>query len=441
MEGDTPLRQLPSVESLLQRLEADGALAAYPRGLVVAAARDAVARARTALREGRGAGAPVSVEGLVDDARGLLARRAAPSLVSAVNATGIIIHTNLGRAPLCDAVVLDPSIHGQATLVYLERANLFLVALDDERRWYRYHHLFAELLRQRLRQQPTSSPGNAESVVNELHIRASVWYEEQGLDIEAFHHATAAHDIERAERLVEGKWMPLHFRGAVAPVLNWLKLLPPAVLNARPVLCTAYASTLLASGQNSGVEERDYANQWWYSNGDPHNLEIIHPAEHVTTDSGSIDFKWNQGGSTPASPDATIPGSQFLGAATAVDVCDPTLTIGNNAPPFFNLGTTSVQFSTVDDSFNQATCSASVNVVDTTPPTIASVAATPNTLWPPNHKMVAVNVAVSVSDVCSGTASCQPAWPGWCACCGVRRALESSPAIWASLGHALAVGG
>ena len=103
MEGDTPLRQLPSVESLLQRLEADGALAAYPRGLVVAAARDAVARARTALREGRGAGAPVSVEGLVDDARGLLARRAAPSLVSAVNATGIIIHTNLGRAPLCDA--------------------------------------------------------------------------------------------------------------------------------------------------------------------------------------------------------------------------------------------------------------------------------------------------------------------------------------------------
>jgi len=109
-------------------------------------------------------------------------------------------------------------------------------------------------------------------------------------------------------------------------------------------------------------------------------------------------------GGTPAS-NPTI--AAFLGAATAVDVCDPTLTIGNNAPPFFNLGTTSVQFSTVDDSFNQATCSASVNVVDTTPPTIASVAATPNTLWPPNHKMVAVNVAVSVSDVCSGTASCQ----------------------------------
>src|SRR5437868_8471339 len=55
-------------------------------------------------------------------------------------------------APLCDALVLDPSVPGQATLAYLERANLFLVPLDDERRWYRYHHLFAELLRQRLRQ-------------------------------------------------------------------------------------------------------------------------------------------------------------------------------------------------------------------------------------------------------------------------------------------------
>src|SRR2546426_11416634 len=93
-EGNTPLRQLPSVESLLHRLEADGALARYPRALVVAAARDAVARARTELREGRAPGAPVSVEGLVDDARDLLIRRTAPSLVPAVNATGI----KIGRA-------------------------------------------------------------------------------------------------------------------------------------------------------------------------------------------------------------------------------------------------------------------------------------------------------------------------------------------------------
>src|SRR5262249_24305036 len=96
--------------------------------------------------------------------------------------------------PLCDAVVLDPTISGQTTPAYLARSTLSLAPLDDEGRWYRYHHFFAEWLRQRL----ASSPEDAESVVNELLLRASAWYEEQGLDIEAFHHATAAHDIERA---------------------------------------------------------------------------------------------------------------------------------------------------------------------------------------------------------------------------------------------------
>jgi LuxR family maltose regulon positive regulatory protein len=157
---------------------------------------------------------------------------------------------------LCDAVVLDPSIPGQATLESLDRANLFIVPLDHERRWYRYHHLFAELLRQRLPQSIGSSPGDAEGRVNALHIRASQWYEEHGLELEAFHHAAAANDVERAERLIEGKGMPLHFRGAVAPVLNWLKSLPEEVLDARPSLWTAYASTLLATGQLTGVEEK-----------------------------------------------------------------------------------------------------------------------------------------------------------------------------------------
>jgi LuxR family maltose regulon positive regulatory protein len=92
--------------------------------------------------------------------------------------------------------------------------------------------------------------------VNELHLRASAWYEEQGLDIEAFHHATAAHDIERAARLVEGKGMPLQFRGAVAAVLNWLRSLPEAALDARPSLWVMYASALSMTGQLTGVEEK-----------------------------------------------------------------------------------------------------------------------------------------------------------------------------------------
>ncbi|HEY6410396.1 MAG TPA: LuxR family transcriptional regulator, partial [Ktedonobacteraceae bacterium] len=136
-----------------------------------------------------------------------------------------LLHTSiLDRfcGPLCDAVVLDPSISGQATLDSLERANLFLVPLDNERRWYRYHHLFAELLRQRLHQSLSSSPGNEGKSMTELHVRASQWYEANGLELEAFQHAVAASDLGRAARLMEGKGMPLYFRGAVAPVLNWL---------------------------------------------------------------------------------------------------------------------------------------------------------------------------------------------------------------------------
>jgi LuxR family maltose regulon positive regulatory protein len=164
--------------------------------------------------------------------------------------------------PLCDAVLADASASGQGTLEYLERANLFIVPLDNERRWYRYHHLFADLLRQRLRQdlrQSAATPagtGDEGSGVAEYHIRASVWYEENGMEIEAFHYAAAANDVERAARLAEGKGMPLQFRGAVTPVLNWLGSLPATALDARPSLWVMYASALSMTGQATGVEEK-----------------------------------------------------------------------------------------------------------------------------------------------------------------------------------------
>src|SRR6266571_3711586 len=157
---------------------------------------------------------------------------------------------------LCDAVLFTPSGSGQATLEYLEHANLFLVPLDNERRWYRYHHLFADLLRQRLQQRSASSPGDEVGDVTELHRRASLWYEDHGLSMEAFHHAAAANDVARAERLIEGEGMPLHFRGAGAPVLNWLESLPRTALDARPSLWVTYASTLLFSGKNTAVEQK-----------------------------------------------------------------------------------------------------------------------------------------------------------------------------------------
>jgi LuxR family maltose regulon positive regulatory protein len=160
---------------------------------------------------------------------------------------------------LCDAVLLTPSGSGQETLEYIEHANLFLVPLDNERRWYRYHQLFADLLRQRLQQSTASSPGDEGMDVAELHSRASVWYEDHGLEIEAFHHAVAADDVARAERLIEGAGMPLQFRGAGAPVLNWLESLPRTALDARPSLWVTYASTLLFGGQHTAVEQKLHA--------------------------------------------------------------------------------------------------------------------------------------------------------------------------------------
>ena len=170
-------------------------------------------------------------------------------------------------APLCDAVLNVQSdaaplagaserISSQAMLEKLERSNLFIVPLDNERRWYRYHHLFADLLRQRLHQRSTSSPRDARDGVAELHIRASQWYEDNGLEIEAFQHAAAANDVERAERLIEGAGVPLHFRGAGAPVRNWLHSLPKAVLDARPSLWVTYASVSMMTGQHTAVEEK-----------------------------------------------------------------------------------------------------------------------------------------------------------------------------------------
>ncbi len=89
-----------------------------------------------------------------------------------------------------------------------------------------------------------------------MHIRASQWYEENGLDIEAFQHAAAANDLGRAARLVQEKGLPLHSSSAMAPVLKWLASLPASVLESRPSLWVTHAALLLATGQTAGVEEK-----------------------------------------------------------------------------------------------------------------------------------------------------------------------------------------
>ena len=150
-------------------------------------------------------------------------------------------------APLCDDVTGQDN--GQATLERLDRANLFVVPLDDERRWYRFHHLFADLLRQRLRQtHPEQIPS--------LHRRASEWYEQQDQPSDAIHHALAAQDFERAADLAELAWPAWNAGFNTITWLGWLKDLPKEVVRARPVLSTAFAWALLNAGRLEDAEAR-----------------------------------------------------------------------------------------------------------------------------------------------------------------------------------------
>ncbi|MDP5276711.1 LuxR C-terminal-related transcriptional regulator [Chengkuizengella axinellae] len=157
---------------------------------------------------------------------------------------------------LCDAVMENDPLTGQETLEFLEKSNLFIIPLDNERRWYRYHHLFAELLKQKLLQDLDHTAGNKKVDIAQLHIRASVWYEKNNYEIEAFQHAAAAGDVERAERLLLGQGVPLHFRGAIVPVMKWLKSLTTDTMDANPTLWVMYASVLSMSSQLNEVEPK-----------------------------------------------------------------------------------------------------------------------------------------------------------------------------------------
>jgi LuxR family maltose regulon positive regulatory protein len=155
----------------------------------------------------------------------------------------------LGRlsGPLCDAVTGQGG--GKVMLDALDRGNLFLVSLDDRRRWYRYHHLFAEVLQARLLdERPGQVPG--------LHRRASEWYEQNGEPSEAVRHALAAGDFERAADLVELAIPAMRRTRQEARLRGWLEVLPDEVLQVRPVLSVYFAGVLLISGELDGVEGR-----------------------------------------------------------------------------------------------------------------------------------------------------------------------------------------
>ena len=155
----------------------------------------------------------------------------------------------LGRlsGPLCDAVTGQGG--GKAMLAALDRGNLFLVPLDDRRRWYRYHHLFADVLQARLLDE---QPGQ----VPDLHRRASAWYQQNGEPSVAIGHALAAEDFGRAADLIELAIPAMRRTRQEAALRGWLKALPDEVVRVRPVLSVAFAGALLAVGEFEGVEGR-----------------------------------------------------------------------------------------------------------------------------------------------------------------------------------------
>jgi LuxR family maltose regulon positive regulatory protein len=154
-------------------------------------------------------------------------------------------------APLCDAIVERETVQpervplpysSQEMLEHLDRANLFTVSLDHQRRWYRYHHLFADLLRDRLQEM---QPGR----IPRLHRRAAAWYERQGLMEEAVHHALKAQDYALAVRLIQRVAFSLWKLSKNYTLLSWMRAMPETLVRSHADLSVHYAAALTVSGQ------------------------------------------------------------------------------------------------------------------------------------------------------------------------------------------------
>ncbi|TFV89552.1 LuxR C-terminal-related transcriptional regulator [Blastococcus sp. CT_GayMR16] len=175
----------------------------------------------------------------------------------------------LGRlnGPLCDAVTGQGG--GRATLEALDRGNLFLVPLDDQRQWYRYHHLFADVLQAHLMEEQPDR-------IRELHRRASDWYEQRGERSEAVHHALAGEDFERAADLVEPTIPELRRNRQEATLRSWLEALPDELFRVRPVLTVGLVSSLMVRGDFDGVEARlRQAEKWLDPTADRTGMAVV----------------------------------------------------------------------------------------------------------------------------------------------------------------------
>lgn len=159
---------------------------------------------------------------------------------------------------LCDAVTGHK--HGKEMLESLERGNLFVVPLDDERRWYRYHHLFADVLQAHLlEEQP--------ELLSALHRKASEWYEGNGARADAIRHALCAEDFGWAADLIELAGPMTEDVSQSARWLTWARALPDELIGSRPVLGVWFAWALLGSGELEAAEARLRVAERWLEPG------------------------------------------------------------------------------------------------------------------------------------------------------------------------------
>ncbi|MEO7295260.1 MAG: LuxR C-terminal-related transcriptional regulator [Candidatus Limnocylindria bacterium] len=172
---------------------------------------------------------------------------------------------------LCDAVTGQHG--GRSTLEALERANLFVIPLDASRQWYRYHHLFADVMRARLLDEEPD-------LIPDLHRRASEWYEQNGERSQAIRHALAGEDFERAASMIELEIPALRRARQEADMRRWLEALPEDVFRVRPVLSVGYVGALMVNGKLQDVEALLAGAERW--------LGITTSAEMVVADESEL---------------------------------------------------------------------------------------------------------------------------------------------------------
>ncbi len=153
---------------------------------------------------------------------------------------------------LSDSLLDEGNGYSRRMIEYLKQSNLFIVPLDQDRKWYRYHHLFRDLLRQRLPQYIQSMGG---ITVEELHCRAGDWFNAEGMSMEAIHHYLAGQSYDQAAALIECRWVEMDLQLQASSWLAMSKLLPESIIEKRPVLAMGYGWALIDTGDIQGSKK------------------------------------------------------------------------------------------------------------------------------------------------------------------------------------------